>query len=99
MSAAQQTLQRMHAVVRGFVQRVGFRQFALRRARSLDLSGWVTNRADGAVEITAEGGRAKLEAFLEYVRKGPTYARVKEVEVEWGEAKHDLDRFEIRFTP
>ncbi len=99
MSAAQHTIQRLHAVVHGFVQRVGFRQFAVRRARSLGLTGWICNRADGTVEIAAEGTREDLEAFLHQICKGPTYARVERVELEWGEPRQDLDHFQIRFTP
>jgi acylphosphatase len=67
-------------VVSGRVQGVGFRWFVLRSARSLGLTGYVSNLPDGHVEVVAagtEGQIAELEALL---RKGPPAARVTGVE-------------------
>lgn len=66
-------------LVRGEVQGVGFRAWTERTARALGLSGWVRNRADGGVDIHAEGepgAEADLEAAC---RHGPPSARVDEV--------------------
>jgi len=46
---------RLHAVVRGSVQGVGFRATTFDEARRLGLAGWVRNRVDGTVEVLAEG--------------------------------------------
>src|SRR5437867_4280165 len=54
----------LHAVVRGYVQGVGYRVFALREAQRLGLTGWVRNRPDGAVEVMAEGAEEALQRFL-----------------------------------
>ena len=51
---------RVHLVVRGRVQGVGFRWFVKEVARGLDLAGWVKNRADGGVEVVAEGGERRV---------------------------------------
>src|SRR5687767_612845 len=48
-------LRRLHAVVSGRVQGVGYRATAQDEARALGLGGWVRNRADGTVEVDAEG--------------------------------------------
>jgi acylphosphatase len=72
---------RLHAVVRGKVQGVGFRWFVRELASALQLSGWVTNRDDGAVEVLAEGtdaGIARLRAALE---RGPAGAEVDQVDI------------------
>jgi acylphosphatase len=75
-----------HALVRGYVQGVNFRQFVCTRARVLRLTGYVSNLRDGAtVEVAAEGPRRDLDQLLEYLREGPRSARVEEVEVSWGE--------------
>jgi len=74
---------RLEATVRGVVQGVGFRWFAMDEARSLGLVGWVANRRDGAVECVAEGPRADLESFLERLREGPAGALVERVDVVW----------------
>lgn len=88
----------LHAVVRGRVQAVGFRQFVFREARTLRLTGWVRNGDDGrSVEVVAEGPRAALESLLALIREGPRLARVEAVDAVWSEAAGRFDRFEIRF--
>lgn len=68
-----------HAIVVGEVQGVGFRYSAAREARSLGIRGWVRNAEDGTVEVWAEGGEKDLDAFLEWLRIGPSAAWVREV--------------------
>lgn len=55
--------QRMHIVVRGAVQGVGFRPFVYRLAGEHSLAGWVLNNGEG-VFIEAEGGAGELRSFL-----------------------------------
>ncbi|HXT17757.1 MAG TPA: acylphosphatase [Gemmatimonadaceae bacterium] len=71
---------RLHVVVRGRVQGVGFRWFVREQARSLGLAGWVTNRSDGAVEAEADGSEAALSEFHQALAQGPRNARVDEIE-------------------
>jgi acylphosphatase len=71
---------RLHVVVRGRVQGVGFRWFVREAARRLDLAGWVTNRRDGTVEVEAEGRADAVESLLRTLRKGPDGAHVEDVE-------------------
>ncbi|MDQ6719860.1 MAG: acylphosphatase [Candidatus Dormibacteraeota bacterium] len=87
--------ERLHGVIKGDVQGVGFRYFLIRRAESLGLKGWVTNRDDGAVEFVAEGRRRELEQLERAAREGPRMARVTAVEVKWSNATGGLDRFDI----
>ena len=84
-----------HFLVSGRVQGVGFRYHARTAARSLHLSGWVRNLADGRVESVAEGGSSDLDAFESWLRNGPEFARVDRVEVSTGESRSLAD-FEIR---
>lgn len=72
------------AVVHGRVQGVGFRYSAVRQARALGLCGSVSNRPDGAVEVSVEGDAARLERFLAWLRRGPPGAHVTDVDVQWG---------------
>ncbi len=87
--------ERLHGVIKGDVQGVGFRFFLIRRAEALGLTGWVTNRDDGVVEFVAEGRRQDLEQLERAAREGPRMARVTAVEVNWSEATGDLSRFDI----
>ena len=87
--------ERLHGVIKGDVQGVGFRFFLIRRAQALGLTGWVANRDDGVVEFVAEGRRQDLEQLERVAREGPRMARVTAVEVNWSEATGDLSRFDI----
>jgi acylphosphatase len=69
-----------HALVCGRVQGVGYRYSCYHEARRLGLSGWVRNRPDGDVEVWAEGNAEKLDAFLQWLRRGPPGARVDQVQ-------------------
>jgi len=81
-------LSRLHLVVRGEVQGVGFRYFVVRRATGLGLAGWVRNRPDGSVELVAEGAASHLDALRREVTEGPPRASVTEVE-EWAVAPNE----------
>jgi acylphosphatase len=90
-------VERLHAVIRGDVQGVGFRYFLIRSAAPLDLRGWVRNREDGTVELVAEGSRANLERLLLAAREGPRMARVTHVDADWQAAAGGLDRFDLTY--
>jgi len=89
--------ERLHAVVRGDVQGVGFRYFLMRQAHALGLRGWVRNRDDGTVEFVAEGPRPELERLLEAARRGPSHAHVSAVQADWSGASGGLDAFDLTF--
>ena len=86
----------LHVTVRGLVQGVGFRYFVLRKAGALGLSGYVSNRVDGSVEILAEGEKALLEELLSAVRIGPRSASVRDVALEWMPPTNHFSDFEVR---
>ena len=89
---------RLHAVVRGSVQGVGFRATTFDEARRLGLAGWVRNRVDGTVEVLAEGAEPKLNLFLAYLRCGPLGARVAGVLEDWSEEQGAPLPFQVRRT-
>jgi acylphosphatase len=89
-------LVRLHAVVRGDVQGVGFRYWVADQARAAGLRGWVRNSEDGSVECLAEGSRLALEELLRLLRRGPSSADVQRVDAEWAEPAGDLEPFQIR---
>ncbi len=71
---------RVHAIVEGHVQGVGYRMFVIEQARRLDLTGWVRNRSDGTVEVTAEGQRDDLDELLSALRNGPHLGTISHIE-------------------
>jgi len=46
---------RLHAMVRGLVQGVGYRATTFDEARRLGLAGWVRNRVDGTCAAARSG--------------------------------------------
>jgi len=56
-------IERLHVVLHGAVQGVGFRPAVYRLAEKLRLAGWVRNSGAG-LEIEVEGGREQLDHFL-----------------------------------
>ena len=72
---------RRRVIVRGLVQGVFFRDSARRLAQRHGVSGWVANRADGAVEAIFEGEADAVERLIAFSREGPRGAQVESVEV------------------
>ena len=66
--------------IRGDVQGVGYRAWAVDAARRLGLDGWVRNRQDGSVELLAIGPEAALEPLVTACRRGPAAAAVSSVD-------------------
>lgn len=88
---------RVSCIVHGRVQGVAFRTATQQYARRLRLVGWVHNRADGTVEVLAEGERLRLQQLVDWCQQGPPAARVTQVEVQWSEPEGALVGFDIRF--
>ena len=86
---------RRRVIVRGNVQGVFFRDSCRREARSRSVTGWVTNRPDGAVEAVFEGEPEAVAAMVSFCERGPGSADVASVE-ETSEEPEGLTGFEIR---
>jgi DNA ligase D-like protein (predicted 3'-phosphoesterase) len=72
----------LRAIVRGRVQAVGFREATVAEARRRGVFGWVRNGEDGAVLVHAEGPEEAVDELVEFLREGPSAARVEAVETE-----------------
>ncbi len=86
---------RRRVIVRGLVQGVFFRDSTRRLARQHGVSGWIANRADGAVEAVFEGEADAVERLIAFSRKGPRGAQVESVEVT-EEEPEGLSGFAVR---
>jgi acylphosphatase len=69
-------------VVTGRVQGVGFRYFLQDAAVREGVSGFVRNRADGAVEAQVEGELEAVTRVERALAQGPPGARVDDLSVE-----------------
>ena len=88
---------RIECKITGRVQMVMYRDFACRKARSLQLQGIVKNNADGSVAVIAEGKEEALMQYVECLVRGPMLAHVEHVETMWADAKEEFSQFMIAY--
>ena len=72
-------------LISGRVQGVGFRAATRRQAQGLALNGHAINLPDGRVEVVAEGRRGDLATLAAWLRQGPPFSQVSDVQ------REDLD--------
>ena len=90
-------MKRVHLIVSGDVQGVGFRAWAKRQAVDLGLTGWVKNREDEAVELVAEGSKVELQELIKRCKRGPDIAWVKNIDVQWSEETREFVTFSVLY--
>lgn len=73
---------RVHVMVRGRVQGVGYRAWCADEAARRGLAGFVRNRRDGAVEAVFVGAPDGVDAMVAACWSGPPAARVDDVLVQ-----------------
>jgi acylphosphatase len=88
-------LARRRVVVHGHVQGVFFRDTTRREAQRRGVSGWVTNRPDGAVEAVFEGSPEAVDGMVDFCSGGPRGADVDRVETS-DEEPEGLSGFDVR---
>jgi acylphosphatase len=86
---------RRRVVVHGHVQGVFFRGTTRREAQRRGVSGWVSNRPDGAVEAVFEGSPEAVEAMVDFCSGGPRGADVDRMETS-DEQPEGLSGFDVR---
>jgi acylphosphatase len=72
---------RVHVFVSGDVQGVFFRSETRRLAVKYNLKGWIRNLNDGRVEGVFEGDKDSVNELIGFCKKGPSGARVSNVEL------------------
>ena len=90
--------ERLHAIVTGRVQGIGFRAFTQRCAVSLGLVGWVRNRWNGSVEVIAEGKKSDLKRLATNLNRGPFSGTTRQVHYDWSPATGEFTSFRIKMT-
>ena len=81
-------------MIKGRVQKVGYRASALEAALQNNISGIVRNTPDGNVFVDAEGEEDDLQEFIAWCHKGPFWAKVTDIE-ETEKTLKGYDGFEI----
>ena len=74
-------MRRVHVIVSGEVQGVGYRYTMKIVANQARVVGWVSNRRDGRVEAEFEGEDARVDEVLAWMAEGPPGSRVTGAQV------------------
>ena len=82
-------------IVKGRVQRVGFRRYVLDLAQDMGLAGYVKNLPEGSVEVFVQGLEGSISKFIEAVKSPHPPAVVREVLEKPVEPRQDVESFEV----
>jgi len=88
---------RKHLYIEGRVQGVGFRSSVQQKANKLKINGWVKNLYDGRVEAVFTGQFNNIEKMIKYVKKGPGFASIYNVEVINEHFINEFNKFHIKY--
>ncbi|MFO7978001.1 MAG: acylphosphatase [Bacteroidales bacterium] len=75
---------------------MNFRHNTEKKARSMNLAGYVKNMPDGSVMIEAEGQQEDLDAFIQWAHQGPLWSKVEKVDVEYVDPRNYQD-FKVKY--
>ena len=89
-------MKRAILIVKGEVQRVGYRDVVAKIARKLSISGFVENLKPYDVKIVAEGSDTNIAQFIEQLKIKRFPIDVESVEVSFEPYKHEFEYFEIK---
>jgi acylphosphatase len=88
---------RAHVLISGRVQGVYYRLETREQAVACGVTGWVRNRPDRSVEGVFEGEKENVDKLIDWCRKGPAMAIVRNVQVAWEPYRHEFSQFDILF--
>jgi len=90
-------MERTEIMVRGKVQRTGYRDYVFETAVELGVAGYVENQLDGTVKIVAEAGKDILEDFIGKLKpEDDPLIGVNKTDVNYEKATGEFKNFEIR---
>jgi len=87
---------RRQFTVHGKVQGVWFRAGTREQALTLGLTGYVSNLADGSVQVQAQGDAGALDELEQWLGRGPRLANVSRLDILSLEPHVSESGFEIR---
>ena len=89
-------MKRANIIVKGRVQRVGYRGAVEEVARKLNITGFVANLKPYDVRIVAEGEDENIDKFIEQIEIRKFPIDVEGLEVTFEEYKGEFEYFEIK---
>jgi len=88
---------RSHLFISGRVQGVFFRRWSQINAEKFKVNGFVRNLSDKRVEMVLEGEKERVEKMINCAKRGPIFAKVEKIDINWEEYKGEFKGFEIRY--
>jgi acylphosphatase len=86
---------RIHAIFRGRVQGVFFRDYTCRKSLENGVTGWVKNLDNGDVEAVFEGEEERIASVIGWLRNEHPHARVDGIERSTGKYTGEFENFEV----
>ena len=84
--------------IKGIVTGVCFRYYTLQEAKKYSgMQGYVKNVYEGKVEVLVQGEKEKVLYFIEWLKHGPSHARVDEIKINQIPVNQTLSSFSIRY--
>jgi len=88
-------LKKKHIVITGKVQGVGFRYWLYQIANEKNVYGWVKNKNTNEVEAVLLGEDKNVDELIKLVRKGPSSARVENLNIQNYQKEYLRKSFDI----
>jgi len=93
---SEEEMKRANIIVKGEVQRVGYRDAVVKLARKLKIEGFVENLKHYDVRIIAEGEDANIDLFIERIEIRKFPMDVESIEVSFETYEGEFEYFEIK---
>lgn len=90
-------MKRVHLIISGRVQGVGFRFYTRDIAMETGVKGWVKNLKNGSVEAVAEGSPAEIKEFLKRIKEGYLGRNISHIEEREEPYSGEFISFDITF--
>ncbi|WP_024615084.1 acylphosphatase [Clostridium sp. Ade.TY] len=90
-------MSRIKALVTGTVQGVGFRFFTQYQASLFNITGFVKNLSDGDVYLEAQGEKNNIKKFIEKLKKGNGFCKVKSISINELEPINSDKKFKVLY--
>ena len=88
-------MKKLHIVITGKVQGVGFRYWLYQIANEKNVYGWVKNKNTNEVEAVLLGEDKNVDELIKLVRKGPSSARVENLNIQNYQKEYLRKSFDI----
>jgi len=87
-------------IVKGAIQKAGYRDYVQEKARSLNVKGYVENLRDGSVRIVCEADEDTLKNFIKLINIKQDLIAIEKIEtIKTQPATGEYEYFDIKYGP